>query len=203
MKFYSDGDKGKAICDHCKDVVPTTYERRDVPFSEGEGMAKNILVATCDHCKQVVAIPAQSTPAIKESRKTALKSIEARLPAVYLDALDFAMLSVNSAASTQHRKLFVNYYLMHFTKHKSELIKAHKHAIKHFKINDDALKVERRLSMKVSFSIAQDIEVLKEKTQLSATEIIKSLIFKMNEDLVSHKKPEVIKQLETITAVAC
>jgi len=69
MKLLFEGDQGKALCEHCQQVVTTTYVRRDVPFSDGQGQAKEILVGVCDDCDTVVAIPAQSTPSIKEARK--------------------------------------------------------------------------------------------------------------------------------------
>ncbi|WP_236692884.1 hypothetical protein [Pseudomonas sp. 10-1B] len=78
MKILLEGDSGKALCEHCQAVVPTHYVRRDVPFSDGQGMAKDILVGVCTRCDGVVAIPPQSTPAIREARKQQLKSIEAR-----------------------------------------------------------------------------------------------------------------------------
>jgi hypothetical protein len=66
--LYQEGEKSKAICETCHQIVTTTFARRDVPFSDGNGEVKNILVSVCDHCDQVVAIPAQSTPAIREAR---------------------------------------------------------------------------------------------------------------------------------------
>lgn len=69
MKLFLEGDKSKAICDRCAGVVQTTFERRDVPFSNGSGIAKNILVGVCTVCDDVVAIPAQSTPAISRAGK--------------------------------------------------------------------------------------------------------------------------------------
>lgn len=71
MKLFKEGDKSKAICSFCKDVVSTTFKHRDVPFSDGIGVAKNILVSVCDCCGQVVATPPQSTPAIRLSRAKA------------------------------------------------------------------------------------------------------------------------------------
>ncbi|VVP16091.1 hypothetical protein PS862_03605 [Pseudomonas fluorescens] len=67
MKLLFEGDRGKALCEHCQQVVTTTYVRRGVPFSDGQGEAKQILVGVCEGCDAVVAIPAQSTPAIKEA----------------------------------------------------------------------------------------------------------------------------------------
>ena len=65
MKFYSAGDKGKAICDACKKIVTTTFAYRDVPFTYRTGVVKDILAAQCHECGSGIAIPPQSTPASK------------------------------------------------------------------------------------------------------------------------------------------
>jgi hypothetical protein len=69
MKIFCEGDKSKAVCAACSAVQPTTFVRKDVPFSTGEGLVKDILVGVCDLCQRVVSIPAQSTPAISSARK--------------------------------------------------------------------------------------------------------------------------------------
>lgn len=66
---FHKGEKSKAICTHCGKVVDATFAHRDVLFSDGRGVAKDILVAACNVCGQVVAIPADSTPAIREARR--------------------------------------------------------------------------------------------------------------------------------------
>lgn len=66
MKPYQEGDNGRAICGHCEKLITTTFMRRDVPFSDGKGISKAILVGVCDTCSQVVSLPAQSTPAIRQ-----------------------------------------------------------------------------------------------------------------------------------------
>lgn len=65
MKVLKVGDKQKALCYKCKGVKNTTFNLRDVPFSDGSGIVKDILVGVCETCDQVIAIPHQSTPAIK------------------------------------------------------------------------------------------------------------------------------------------
>ncbi len=67
MKLFLEGDKSKAICERCAAIVQTTFVRRDVPFSDGSGLAKNILVGSCNECGDVLAIPAQSTAAISRA----------------------------------------------------------------------------------------------------------------------------------------
>jgi hypothetical protein len=66
MKILKVGDKQKAVCYKCKAVKNTTFYLRDVPFSDGSGIVKNILVGVCDFCDGVIITPHQSTPAIKK-----------------------------------------------------------------------------------------------------------------------------------------
>ena len=67
MKVFTAGDKSRAYCCRCLDIAHTTILLRDVRFSDGQGIAKNILVGVCDDCGSVVAIPAQSVKAIAQS----------------------------------------------------------------------------------------------------------------------------------------
>jgi ribosomal protein L40E len=81
MKLHEVGTASKAICEHCKALVPTTFRYRDVLFDDGTGTAENILVAVCDQCDAVLASPAQSTPAIRRARDAAMVSqLGSRVP---------------------------------------------------------------------------------------------------------------------------
>lgn len=65
-KCYSVGDKSQAICYQCG-LMNTTFARKDIPFGDGSGTVKDLLVAVCDSCGEVVSVPAQSTPEIKRA----------------------------------------------------------------------------------------------------------------------------------------
>lgn len=67
MGELKSGDKSKALCHNCKYLVSTTFQFRNVPFSDTGEIAKNILAGVCDECDSVVSIPYQSTPDIKEA----------------------------------------------------------------------------------------------------------------------------------------
>lgn len=69
---FQAGDKSTAICSRCGELVDTIFVRRDVRFSDGNGPTNDILVAVCDVCDDVVAVPAQSTLAIRETRQRVL-----------------------------------------------------------------------------------------------------------------------------------
>lgn len=81
MKLYQPGDKSKAVCSKCGKLVSTTFAYRDVPFDDGSGVVKGILAAVCDECQYVVAVPSQSTPAIRRAREAAEISLEGSIPA--------------------------------------------------------------------------------------------------------------------------
>ena len=67
MKVYEVGDKSKAVCEDCESLVSTTFEYRDVPFDNGRGTVKGVLAEVCNRCDNVVALPAQSTPAVRQA----------------------------------------------------------------------------------------------------------------------------------------
>ncbi|MGC5702830.1 hypothetical protein J4P02_21735 [Pseudomonas sp. NFXW11] len=205
MKLYLQGDRGKALCEHCQQVVGITYLRRDLPFSDGQGQARDILVGVCDLCASAVAIPPQSTPAIKEARKHQLTSIEARLPAVYLDVLDAAMHSVAEDAGVQMRKLFFGYYLsaqsgldlaqVHggFTAYLEQQVRAR---------GLPASQPMKRLSLKVNHYVAEDLARLLQATRMSQTELLKSLIAQIREDVLEGANPAVIADLRRLMRLA-
>ena len=66
MKIFKAGDSQKAICEYCRSLQNATFKLRDVPFSDGSGLVKNVLVGVCDKCDQVILLPHQSTPALKK-----------------------------------------------------------------------------------------------------------------------------------------
>ncbi|WP_047302298.1 hypothetical protein [Pseudomonas fluorescens] len=198
MKLFLQGDRGKALCEHCQQVVGITYLRRDVPFSDGHGLARDILVGVCDQCATTVAIPPQSTPAIKEARQQPLTSIEARLPAVYLDVLDAAMHSVIEDAGVQMRKLFLSYYFnarvapclerahSAFTAYLAEQVEARQLP---------AVHSMKRLSLKVNHYVAEDLARLLQATRMTQTELLKSLIAQMRLDVLEGGNPAAIADL--------
>jgi hypothetical protein len=202
-RLYVEGDKSKAICLHCKQTVATTFQRRDVPFSDGKGSARDILVSVCDTCDTVLAIPAQSTPAIKEARTKATCPVEANLPAVYVDMLDLAAYAVDSNSTTNFRKTLITLYLHRFASGqypKKALLTAHKAAQAQYKERRGTAR--RRLSMKVAPTIASAMQILVAETELSPTELLKAVIYQIHRDVMGGQEPELIRELSTLAAIS-
>lgn len=209
MKILFEGDSGKALCEHCQAVVPTHYTRRDVPFSDGQGLAKDILVGVCTHCDGVVAIPPQSTPAIREARKQQLKSIEARLPAVYMDVLDAAMHAVSSDAGANLRKLFLAHYIQQLAQVQQfgQLQAAHQAFAQALDAQHEQRGLARstatrRLSMKVNPHMSRDMLVLQQQTEMNQTELLKAVIALIQAEVLEEQDKEVIHALQQLARLA-
>lgn len=199
MKLYQDGDSSRAFCSHCAKVVKTVFARRDVPFSDGKGAAKNILVATCEQCDAVVAVPAQSTPAIAEARKRELVSLEASLPAIYVDVLDLATHRISPHLSSEFRKPLLSYFfhlLAHKTTSVKQLKRAHEMTLLMFPEKRGGAK--RRVSLKVSTLVAEDVNWLIDATDLNTTDLIKSVVYEIRKQVLDAPKPKYIRDLQAI-----
>lgn len=205
MKILFEGDIGKALCERCQAVVAMRYARRDVPFSDGQGLARDILVGVCERCDSVVALPAQSTPAIREARKEQLKSIEARLPALYLDVLDAALHAVCSDAGAHLRKLLLAHYLQQLVQagQGEGLRPAHEAFIQALEQQRQqrglpASGATRRLSMKVNAHMAEDFHGLMQQTHMTQTELLKAVIARIHSDVLEARDPQVIDTLQRL-----
>ena len=202
MRVHRDNDKGRALCSRCEGLVTTTFRRRDVPFSDGKGLARHILVGVCDVCDQVVAIPAQSTPPIREARQRQLKAIEATLPALYVDVLDYAAHTIDHTTSTDFRRVLLTYFLHRAARDEKaagKLLTSHEQALVLFpEVRGSA---RRRLSMKVPVRVDDDLQALKRSTALSTTELLKSLVYDIQTDVLAAPKPALLRELRALAVV--
>ena len=203
MKIFREGDKGTAVCHDCAALVKTTFLRRDVPFSDGSGSARNILVGVCDLCGRTVSHPAQSTPAISKARKQALESIETNLPAVYVDILDCAVHTIDNQASTDFRRVLLSYFM-----HKAaqsdkapQLLRAvFDKAAARFPETRGAPR--RRLSMKVPARVGEALRRLEASTALNKTDLIKSVVLDIQDKVLDQPRPGLMEELRALSAIS-
>lgn len=195
MKFFSEGDQSKAICASCKGVRATTFAYRDVPFSDGNGVVKNILAGVCDQCGSVASIPAQSTPAISKSRVKASESVEAVLPAPYFDLLDLACFKIDPEAPLDLRKGLLMFYVHRFAvgSFDVERLKKSRAALSLRPAMES--KHRRRLSIKTSHRLAMEMASVAESSSMQKTEVIKAIIGAIQEDIVDDGSPELIQNI--------
>jgi hypothetical protein len=201
MKLYRSGEKISAICEACGTVQQATFAYRDVPFSDGFGVVKDILVAVCDECGEIIATPAQSTPAIRAARETAVKPIEVSLPAPFIEALDLAAFRIDPQATTEFRKRLLAYYI-HRAAESDQPAERLADRVARSGERFDVGAPRRRLSFKVTPRLNSEIDRIIEKSNLTKSDLIKSLVMQIDEDILQPKSPHNMKELRRLAAVA-
>ncbi|MCG8609431.1 MAG: hypothetical protein MI864_02750 [Pseudomonadales bacterium] len=194
MKILKEGDTKKVACECCGCFQNATFKLRDVPVSGGSGLVKNILVGVCDACDTVAVIPHQSTPAIKTQLDKQRKAVEGRVPSHLIDILNLA--SDKLGAQTDFVPSLIKYYIHALSKNviaptelpgllESELAKG---------------RANKRISLKGRY-IAEEVERVKASAHIgSTTELLKSVVLKINDEILVHQKQDRIKELENLVA---
>ncbi|MEL6116842.1 hypothetical protein P0Y67_16640 [Photobacterium sp. SP02] len=196
MKIVKEGDTRKVICPDCG-LTHATYLLRDIRFSDNSGVVKDVLAAVCDECGKVVSIPKQSTAKVKAEYNKIKTPIDVRLPAHYLDILNLATQKIDPTLSDSFNKSLVLYYL---------------HALSTGRYSQKNLNVllttelakaksSKRFSVKVNEKSINEINLLMESQGLkNNTEVFKSVILRINEDIVQPKKPKHLSELQNFAA---
>lgn len=201
MKIWYAGDKSKALCEKCQKVVATTFGYHDVPFESGIGVAKQIMAATCDECGTVVAIPPQSTPAIRVARETASKPLEVVIAAPFIDALDLASYRIDPSLGVILRKPLIAYFVHRSLNDASLVTRLSRnvdvHKAKWASWRDAPSK---RLSMKVTPRVSDEFEELTEKCALSKTTLVKSIVMDITSEIVEPEEPQMMPELRRLAA---
>ncbi len=194
MRIFKVGDSQKALCGSCRSLENATFMLRDVPFSDGSGVVKNVLVGVCDKCDHVSILPHQSTPVVKKELESQRRPVESRLPAHMVDILNLATLELGG--STDFVPNLVKYYIHTLATNE----KSAKTIARYLNSDLATGKAEKRLSLK-GRQIYADIETLKTISHINnTTDLIKSVILKINEDVLVKKKPKSTRHLKDIMA---
>ena len=194
MKIFKVGDSQKVICEHCGSLQTAIFKLCDVPLSDGSGTVNNVLAGVCDECGQVCLLPHQSTPAVRRQLEAQRRSVESRLPAHLIDILSLAVCELGGTADFVPS--LMKYYIHRLAKDpqaaaelsvnlKSELAQG---------------KSDKRLSLK-GRRVSEELDFLKAVSHIShTTDLIKSVIIKINEDVLVKKSPGPLQELKSIVA---
>jgi len=195
MKILKVGDTQKAACNHCKRVENVTFKLRHVPFSDGKGIVKNVLVGVCNDCNSVAVLPHQSTPVVKKQLDARRKSLESRVPAHMVDILNLA--SVELSGGTDFVPGLMKFYI-----HALSNNDISPRCISKYLTTDLATgRSQKRISIKGRL-VTKELEHLKEITRIeSTTDLIKGVVLKINDDVLVNKKLKTIRTLKAIVAV--
>ncbi len=197
MKILKVGDTKKAICTQCQSLQKVTFQLRDIPFSDNSGVVKNVLVGICDHCDSIAILPHQSTPAVKRQLAVQRKSLESRIPAHMIDILNLA--SDTLGGGTDFSPSIMKFYIHSLANNDISA----KDISNYLETDLAKGKAQKRISIKGCY-LSEELSHLKEITQIKTTaSLIKSIILKINDDLLVHKREYPITQLKNLLAVTC
>ncbi len=111
MHLWREDDRSEAICRGCEKRVDTRFEVRGVTLHESGTTVPDVLVAVCEECGDIAAIPAQSTPKLKEARDSRkLQALETRIPS-HLDDVVHLLSDHFAAGVAAFRPALLRFYL--------------------------------------------------------------------------------------------
>lgn len=194
MKIFKVGDTLTAPCNTCRSLEAVTFQLRDVPFTDNSAIVKGVLVGVCDRCNSVAVLPHQSTPAVRKSIEVQRKSLESRVPAHLIDILN--LVSYQFGGGTDFTQPLIKFYIHELSKSKSTLTSL----VKFLQTDLAQGKAEKRISLKGRL-VAQEMEQIKKITNIQSTsDIIKSIVLQINDDILVKKKPKRIQKVKDIIA---
>tara|TARA_R110002072_G_scaffold302924_1_gene489829 strand:- start:112 stop:705 length:594 start_codon:yes stop_codon:yes gene_type:complete len=194
MKILKEGDTKKVACNVCESFQDAIFRLRDVPFSDGSGLVKNVLVGVCDKCGSVALVPHQSTPLIKKQLDKQRKALEGRVPSHLIDILNLA--SDQLGAATDFVPSLIKFYIHGLSK--NEISSSNLSGF----LNSELAKgkATKRISLKGRY-VLEEAELVKASAHIdSTTELLKSVVLKINDDILVHKCPKLIQALENLVA---
>lgn len=194
MKIFKVGDTQKVMCESCQSPETATFGLRDVPFSDGHGLVKNVLVGVCDKCDRVAVIPQQSVPAIKKQLDARKKPIESRVPAHMVDILNLASSSLG--ASTDFSAALIKYFI--HTIYENE--KTADSLLKYLDSDLAEGKAQKRISLKGRL-VLDELKTIRVRAHLTSnTDVLKAVVLKINDDVLVNPKAQLIKELKSVAA---
>ena len=192
MKILKVGDTINAACNSCQSFENVTFKLRNTPFSDGSGIVKNVLVGVCDRCDSIAVLPHQSVPAVKRQLEVQRKTLESRVPAHMVDILN--LVSDELGGGTEFIPSIIKFYI-----HSLSNRYISPQGIAKYLHSDLATgKAQKRISLK-GRHVTEELSRLKEITNINTTtDLIKSIVLKINDDVLVNKNEKTIAQLKNI-----
>lgn len=196
MKIFKVGDTQQAVCETCRSIKNATFALRDVPFSDGSGVVKNVLVGVCESCNHVMLTPQQSAPAIKKELEKQRKPLEARVPAHMVDILNLA--SAELGANPDFSKILIKYYVHALSLDEKRAIRLEKY------LKNDLAKgpSQKRISLK-GIQVYDDLNIIKAHSHMeNTTDVLKAVVINIYEDFFDKPKKRVIDTLKGLASAS-
>lgn len=196
MKIVKEGDTRQVVCETCG-LTDATYTLRDIPFSDGSGEVKNLLAAVCNQCNEVTSIPAQSTARIRAEFNKTRVPVDVRVPAHYLDILTLAAQKVDPTVNENFNKALLLYYLHALSTGRYD----NRDLADLLKTQMAKAKASKRLSLKLQTRTVEEMQTLMQNHGLkSNTDVVKSIILKIDQDLLQNSNPPHLAELQNFAA---
>lgn len=195
MDFYKEGDKSKAICEHCKKVVPTTFKVRRANLKDGHAtlVVPDVLIAACDECDKTVGVPQQSFAAVAEVRKKTEKaSLDVRLARHHLDVLNNVLEKLGIRATADLRSHLLRHYIASIDLKDLKRLKENLDS----ELFQGSYSKGNRLSIKINEDLKANIKTVLDKSKLTKTELVESVIVEAKEDVLDKPDKAKIEELK-------
>ena len=197
MRILKEGDKSKAICPKCKDIMSITYRYAD--FNYKGHVIKNVLRGYCDECGEVVSFPHQSTLKIREFNESHSKALEVRVPSHYKDIL----LAIGNAHKISWEPNGIFRLVSELYTESLRSSYNQKAILQFFHALNDKLaegKNSDRLSCRMPLSSYEYLGEIASKNNYKVSELAKAFIINAKYDLLDHTKSEKSKSFESLAA---
>lgn len=191
MNFYKEGDHSKAVCAHCKKVVPTTFKVRRAGIRDGTvtHSVPDILVSVCDECDRTLAVPQQSFAAVAEiKKKSAKKSVDVRVPRHLLDVLNNSITALGIELTSDMPSILLKLFIADIASSPAMQKRLKKN------LQSDLLaggfKKQCRMSIKVNDSLNDQISELLKTWKINKTELIDATVIEIEKDILNAPESE-------------
>lgn len=144
-----------------------------------------------------ISIPKQSTAKVRSEYNKIRTPVDIRLPAHYLDILTLATQRIDPNLPDYFNKPLVLYYLHALSsgRYQAENL--------HLLLDSEIAKAKasKRFSLKLNDSTLNEIKLLMNAQGLkNNTDVFKTIILKINEDIVQSKNPQNLPELQSLAA---
>lgn len=192
--FWKEGDRSRAICEACHQVVETRFEYRDFTLQKPRRkIVPDVLVAVCTVCDRIVAVPFQSSPKLNELRKAEEAPLEARIPKHLEDVL--AVVGSHYGRNDGEFRAAVLRYYLHEVGESAALAKR----VREFARGDLAKgRATGRVSLKVQKAVLDRAWERSKELGMKKTDMVKGAIVAAAADLDDRsgkKRRETIEDL--------
>ena len=187
MHLWKEGDRSEAMCGACEKRVGTRFEVRTVRLEESGTDVPDVLVAACDACGAVAAIPAQSSPKLKEAReRRKAEQLETRIPP-HLDDVVHLLSDHFAAAVATFRPALLRFYLREVAADE-----AFAHRVKALAASDLASgRARARLSLRVPAELLRDVRRRAREVGIASdADLVRGILVAALEDVLEGKAPE-------------